>query len=88
MDKQRTCIGCQSTSDKGSFMRIVRLKDGGVKFDPTGRASGRGAYVCSERCLHDALAKGSLARALRCKVTDEDRENIRMACEEAVHGRE
>jgi predicted RNA-binding protein YlxR (DUF448 family) len=43
----------------------VRTPGGNVRFDPTGRANGRGAYVCAdEACIAGATTKGSLSRAL------------------------
>ena len=47
-------------------MRIVRTSLGDVTPDETGRAAGRGAYICrSTDCLDRAIAKGALSRALR-----------------------
>ena len=47
-------------------MRIVRTPAGDVVLDATGRAAGRGAYICrSEPCIERAIAKGVLARALK-----------------------
>ena len=45
--KQRTCIECRKTDSKQQFIRIVRTPEGSVEYDPTGKANGRGAYVCS-----------------------------------------
>jgi hypothetical protein len=43
----------------------VRTPDGTVQYDPTGRANGRGAYVClDEACIAGATTRGSLSRAL------------------------
>ena len=45
--------------------RIVRTPTGEVRFDPTGRLAGRGAYVCHDAdCLSNAITKGALSRAL------------------------
>ena len=47
-------------------MRIVRSPAGEVALDDTGRAAGRGAYVCrSTDCIDKAITKGALSRALR-----------------------
>ena len=47
-------------------MRIVRTPIGDVVADETGRAAGRGAYVCrTEACLDKAITKGALSRALK-----------------------
>lgn len=39
-----------------------------VVADPRQRLEGRGAYVCSEACLDDALRKRAFARAYRRRV--------------------
>ena len=47
-------------------MRIVRTPEGHVRVDETGRATGRGAYVCrTAACLDKAITKGALSRALK-----------------------
>jgi predicted RNA-binding protein YlxR (DUF448 family) len=44
---------------------VIRTSEGGVAFDPTGKANGRGAYVChDEACIVGATGRGGLARAL------------------------
>lgn len=63
----RSCVGCRRRAVKGEFIRVVRSPEGRVSVDRTGKAPGRGAYVCpSARCLKQALKGGRLARALRC----------------------
>ena len=47
-------------------MRIVRTPSGDVRLDDTGRAAGRGAYVCrTTECLDKAISKGALTKALK-----------------------
>jgi hypothetical protein len=47
----------------------VRTPAGEVVVDPTGKAPGRGAYVCAdEACQEAALKKGALRRALEVPV--------------------
>jgi predicted RNA-binding protein YlxR (DUF448 family) len=47
----------------------VRSPAGTVAYDPTGKAAGRGAYLCGQpACLELAVRRGSIQRAL--KVTD------------------
>jgi len=66
---QRTCVVCRSTTAKRALHRIVRSPAGAVGYDPTGKAPGRGAYLCGQpACLEAALRRGSIQRAL--KVTD------------------
>ena len=57
---QRTCVACRTKRDKKDLMRIVLTPEGEIRFDPTGRAAGRGSYLCrNEECLKQAakLAK-------------------------------
>jgi len=61
----RTCVACRTERQKREFVRIVRAPDGTVAFDPTGRANGRGAYLCADgNCWQTALKKTSIERAL------------------------
>jgi uncharacterized protein len=65
----RTCVVCRSTTAKRTLHRIVRSPAGTVAYDPTGKAAGRGAYLCGQpACLDQALRRRSVQRAL--KVTD------------------
>ncbi len=73
---QRTCIGCGSQGRKGGLLRIVRDADGTASFDATGRAPGRGAYVCSLECFAAACKARKLDRALRCRLDGQDYERI------------
>jgi predicted RNA-binding protein YlxR (DUF448 family) len=50
-------------------LRVVRTPDGTVRLDESGRANGRGAYVCREEaCVAGATRRGGLARALEAAV--------------------
>ena len=74
---QRTCIGCRDVLSKRSLIRLVRSPDG-VAVDPTGKKSGRGAYLHDSRnCWERALKGDSLERALRTTLSDEERERLR-----------
>ena len=51
-------------------MRIVRGLDGEVRADPTGKAAGRGAYLCANRpCWDAALKKKRLERSLNVTIS-------------------
>ena len=66
---RRTCVVCRSTTAKRTLHRIVRSPSGTVAYDPTGKAAGRGAYLCGQpACLDMAVRRRSVQRAL--KVTD------------------
>jgi uncharacterized protein len=73
----RTCVSCRSAAPKGDLLRIVSTSDGAVRIDPTGKASGRGAYLCgSDKCNQIAIKSGKLAKALRCAIPDELRADL------------
>ena len=55
--------------------------------DPTGRAPGRGAYVCrSEECLKKALKGSRPSRALRVNVPEALLEELRQAVQASGGG--
>lgn len=69
----RTCVGCQQEQPKRQLVRVVRSSEGAVAVDPTGKAAGRGAYLCREAaCWTAALRRGALSRALKTPVGAED----------------
>jgi uncharacterized protein len=68
---------CRTARQKRELLRIVRTPDGRIIVDPTGKAPGRGAYVCnSEECRKLALDKGSLQRALEVPIPAELRAEL------------
>ena len=68
----RTCVVCRAARDKRDLLRVVRLPDGGVVFDETGKLAGRGAYVCRGReCIDAGFAKGRLAGSLGASIGPE-----------------
>ncbi len=74
MDKKvplRKCIGCMEMKPKVELIRIVRDKDGVISIDRTGKANGRGAYVCSDECIKKVLKKKALGRVFGAEVSDE-----------------
>lgn len=74
----RTCVGCQVTRPKREMVRVVRTPRGDVEIDPTGKKSGRGAYVCPQvACLENALKGRRLERSLSCQVNPEVVEKLR-----------
>jgi predicted RNA-binding protein YlxR (DUF448 family) len=62
-------VVCRTAAAKRALHRIVRSPSGAVAYDPTGKAPGRGAYLCGQpACLETASRRRHLQRAL--KVTD------------------
>jgi predicted RNA-binding protein YlxR (DUF448 family) len=65
-------VACRTARTKREFLRVVRAPGGEVHLDATGRANGRGAYVCrDEACITTAIDKGALARALEARLPAE-----------------
>ena len=71
---QRTCIVCRQVRPKRELIRVVRTPDGHIALDPTGKKSGRGAYLCARRsCWEPALHQGRLEREFEMAIPAEDR---------------
>jgi predicted RNA-binding protein YlxR (DUF448 family) len=69
---QRTCLGCRTSKDKNELIRIVRSPEGTVSCDLTGKANGRGAYICPDSaCLAKAVKSRALNRALKTEIPEE-----------------
>ena len=68
---QRLCTGCGEMKPKKELVRVVKPKDGEVALDLTGRANGRGAYICkSLSCLQAARKARRFEKAFSCKIPD------------------
>ncbi len=68
----RMCVACQNMRAKRELMRVVAGPEGDIAFDPTGRAPGRGAYICQDRgCLAKAIKEKRLERALKSPIPAE-----------------
>ncbi len=75
---QRTCIGCNSQKNKKNLIRIVKNKEGNISIDRTGKAQGRGAYICDNiTCLEKAIKTKRLERAFEAKIADEIYDKLR-----------
>lgn len=69
---QRMCVGCREMKNKKELIRVVRTPEGNVELDPTGKRSGRGAYICpNPDCLNQAVKGKRLQKALEHEISDE-----------------
>lgn len=69
---QRMCVGCRQMKPKKELLRVVRTPDEKIEIDPTGKRSGRGAYICpNTECLNSALKGKRLDKALQRSLTPE-----------------
>lgn len=70
-ERLRMCIVCREHSDKKQLLRIVKNKEGLIFVDRSGKANGRGAYVCeSKECLEKLKKTKGLNKAFKCNVPD------------------
>ncbi len=68
----RKCIGCGEQKPKKELIRVVKNKEDQVFVDFTGKANGRGAYICQDKnCFDLAQKRNAFNRALETKISDE-----------------
>lgn len=68
----RKCVVSNEQFPKKELTRIVRLEDGTVKIDPTGKVNGRGAYISLNPELVDKAKKTKVfERQLEVAIPDE-----------------
>ena len=73
----RTCVVCRQPKDKRELIRFVKKADGKIEFDETGKASGRGAYICrNAACITKASKNRGLERSLKARVPEDVLERI------------
>ena len=66
------CVGCREMKPKKELVRVVRTPADTVIVDFSGKASGRGAYLCPQaECLERAKKTRALERALERRITDD-----------------
>ena len=74
---ERTCVACRTARPKRELIRLVRTPAGPVELDPSGKKSGRGAYLCRYgECWETGLDRRALDRALKAQITTENREAL------------
>lgn len=74
MVSERRCVGCREMKGKNLLVRVVRSPiDGGFSVDETGKAAGRGAYLCkgSHPCLAAAIKSKAFERSFKSKFSQE-----------------
>ena len=68
----RTCVGCKEVKPKKELIRVVKQADGKIMLDFTGKANGRGAYLCPNAdCLAQAIKTRRLSREFECEIPKE-----------------
>ncbi|MBE5740446.1 MAG: YlxR family protein [Clostridiales bacterium] len=73
----RMCIACREMKPKQEMQRVVKNADGEIYADPTGKAAGRGAYICnSEVCRQKLNVKKLLHKTFSTDVSMEVYQDI------------
>lgn len=68
----RMCLGCHEMKNKSELVRVVKDKEGNIFLDLTGKANGRGAYICKNiECLQKAKKSNAIGRAFSQEVSEE-----------------
>ena len=58
--------------DKKSLIRIVKDNNQNISIDKTGKANGRGAYICNNKdCLEKVIKTKRLERVLETSISEE-----------------
>lgn len=67
----RMCIACREMKPKMQMSRVVKTAEGEIFADPTGKAAGRGAYVCDNpECLKKVGVKKLFHKAFSANVSE------------------
>jgi predicted RNA-binding protein YlxR (DUF448 family) len=65
----RSCAVCREVHPKREMMRLVRHADGSVSADASGKAAGRGTYLCDDpACREPGRLADGVRRALGATV--------------------
>ena len=79
----RMCMACRERKSKKEMLRVVK-NESGVHLDFSGKAEGRGAYLCnSEACFNKLLRYKLVNKAFSCDAGEE----VYKAIEEEFRGR-
>lgn len=72
----RRCVGCMESKPKNSLVRIA-CYEGEITVDPTGKAKGRGVYLCPDKnCMEKAKKRRSLQRNFEIEISEEKLQDI------------
>ena len=75
---QRTCVGCMQKKDKKDLIRIVKNKQNEILVDKTGKAEGRGIYICnSQECLEKAIKTKKIDKTFEMQISEEIYNDLR-----------
>ncbi len=69
---ERMCIACKTMYPKRELIRIVRTAEGAFLIDRTGKAPGRGCYICDKpECIAKCIKAKLLNKAYKTEIVSE-----------------
>ena len=83
----RRCVGCMESKPQGELTRIAYY-EGELTVDLTGRAKGRGVYLCQDaECIEKAEKRRALQRSFRTDLSKTALEHVFLQLKgEVEHG--
>lgn len=73
----RRCVGCMESKPKRDLIRIVAENEESLHIDSSGKANGRGVYLCRNRdCFALARKKRAIGRNLGINVSELELDRI------------
>ncbi len=62
------CFICKKVHNKDEMIRLVKTSSGEIFIDKSGKANGRGAYICKDaNCIEQIKKQKILSRAFKCE---------------------
>ena len=76
--EMRRCIVCRQVHHKSELIRVVKISSGEISIDESGKAPGRGAYICkSPTCAETIGKRRNLDKVFKVKVPNELYDSIK-----------
>lgn len=79
----RKCVGCMDSKEKSKLIRIASY-EGNLSVDTTGKAKGRGLYICrgSHECIEKAVKRKVFEKTLGRSISAEEKELLLLKIKE------
>lgn len=69
----RRCVGCMESKPKQELVRIVCNQEGHLVKDQSGKANGRGVYLClNKACMEKAKKRNAISRNLKKNISEDE----------------
>lgn len=72
IEPKRMCVACREMKEKREMFRVVKNAAGEIFADFSGKAAGRGAYICNnDECVKRLKKQRLLNKAFSAPVSDD-----------------